>query len=295
MTVMATSTRAARARCPASARRAPRATPCTASCRASASARSCGRWRGATASPARCATRPARWSSRSRGRALEPRPLRRRARRAGAAAVAHRLGERRRARRRSGETRLRDPREPRRRGRLPADLARRGDLRRLPGRAVRPLRPAPPLPVHQLHELRAALHHHRGRPLRPRADHDAPLRRCARRARPSTPIPRTAASTPSPTRVPDCGPRAWLARPRRASSAPATASPPRPRRCAPASIVAVKGLGGFQLAVLARRRRRGAPAARAQAPPRQAVRGHGRRPRRRARASPLVDAAEARR
>ncbi len=37
--------------------------------------------------------------------------------------------------------------------------------RGLPARAVRPARPALPLPVHQLHQLRAALHHHPGYPL----------------------------------------------------------------------------------------------------------------------------------
>ena len=38
------------------------------------------------------------------------------------------------------------------------DRARHRDLRRLPGRAARPRRPALRLPVHQLHELRPAVH-----------------------------------------------------------------------------------------------------------------------------------------
>ena len=64
----------------------------------------------------------------------------------------------------------------RRRRAAGAGLARRGHLRRLPGRAVRPRRPPPPLPVHQLHRLRAALHDRARRALRPAAHHDGRLR-----------------------------------------------------------------------------------------------------------------------
>ena len=75
-------------------------------------------------------------------------------------------------------------------------VARRGRVRRLPGRAVRPGRPPLPLPVHQLHQLRSPLHHHRPPPLRP-AQHDhARLRpvpglrgRVPRPGRPALPRP----------------------------------------------------------------------------------------------------------
>ncbi len=82
-----------------------------------------------------------------------------------------------------------------------------------------------------------------------------------------------------PNACPDCGPRAWL-------TDPAGVEHPGDGLAAAAaalrhgSIVAVKGLGGFQLAVLAARRSGGAPAPRPQASPGQAVRGHGGRRRR---------------
>ena len=50
------------------------------------------------------------------------------------------------------------------------------DLRRLPGASCSTRRPPPPLPVHQLHELRPALHDRARRPLRPAADDDGRLR-----------------------------------------------------------------------------------------------------------------------
>ena len=61
-----------------------------------------------------------------------------------------------------------------RRGRR-ARLARRGDLRGVPARALRPGRPPLPLPVHQLHGLRPALHDRPRRAVRPAADHDGRL------------------------------------------------------------------------------------------------------------------------
>ena len=53
--------------------------------------------------------------------------------------------------------------------------ARHGDLRRLPARAVRPGRPPLPLPVHQLHQLRPAVHDRPRRALRPAVDDDGRL------------------------------------------------------------------------------------------------------------------------
>ena len=110
----------------------------------------------------------------------------------------------------------------------------------VPARAVRPRRPPPPLPVHQLHRLRPALHDRPRRPVRPAAHHDGRLhdvRRLRGRVRTTPP---TAASTPSPTPAPTAA---------RASSHAARRD--RPRCCATAAIVAVKGIGGFHLACLA--------------------------------------------
>jgi len=66
------------------------------------------------------------------------------------------------------------PQRRRRRGIL--DRAGRGHLPRLPGGNPEPGRPPLPLPLHQLHQLRAALHHHRSHALRPADDHHARLR-----------------------------------------------------------------------------------------------------------------------
>ena len=72
----------------------------------------------------------------------------------------------------------------------------RRDLRGLPARAYRSGRPAVRVPVHQLHQLRAQVHHRPGRALRP-ADDDhggvrdvrAVRRRIPRPRRPSLPRP----------------------------------------------------------------------------------------------------------
>ena len=73
-----------------------------------------------------------------------------------------------------------------------------------------PRRSALPLSVHQLHELRAALHDRARCALRPGADDDGRLSDVRARAAPSTRTPATGAFTPSPTRVRECGPRARL-------------------------------------------------------------------------------------
>ena len=123
-----------------------------------------------------------------------------------------------------------------------------GRLRGLPARAVRPRRPPLPLPVHQLHQLRPALHDHRGHPLRPPEHHHAALHHVPRLpggvrrpARP--PLPRPAQRLPGlrPAGSPvGCGALRDRAR--------QTPSRPRPTGCAKGTIVAVKGLGGFHLA-----------------------------------------------
>ena len=139
---------------------------------------------------------------------------------------------------------------PRRRRAARRGHARQRDLRRLPGRAVRPRRPAPPLPVHQLHELRAALHDRPRRPLRPAEHDDGGLRdvpglpgRVRRPGRPA--LPRPAERLPGVRAARAAGRRGRRRRSRRARATPSR----RPRgRCVDGAIVAVKGIGGFHLA-----------------------------------------------
>ena len=84
-------------------------------------------------------------------------------------------------------------------------LARRRDLRRLPGRAVRSRRSPLSLSLPQLHQLRPAADDHHRSALRPRAHDDGRRSRCAPPAAPSTTIPATAASTPSRSPAPRAG------------------------------------------------------------------------------------------
>ena len=128
--------------------------------------------------------------------------------------------------------------EGRRRVSIPPDLATCADCLRGGPRSGRP---PLPLPVHQLHELRPALHDRPRRAVRPAGDDDGAVSRCAPTASASTTRRSTAASTPSPTPAP---PAARASRPstptgerldaadpirrRRArSSAPAGSSPSR--------------------------------------------------------------------
>ena len=79
--------------------------------------------------------------------------------------------------------------------------------------------------------------------------------------------PATGVSTPSPTPAPSCGPRAVAVRPRRAAAWPRPTRPLGGGRRGPRStgrIVAVKGIGGYHLAVGRHQRRRRRRAAAAQ-------------------------------
>ena len=164
----------------------------------------------AGARAAACSTTSAACCSRSRATADAVERFLGAAARRGAAAGARSSGRVRRRSPPTGERRLRDPRERARRRARRAGHRRRRDLRRLPGRAVRPGRPPPPLPVRQLHQLRPALHDRARRPLRPAADDDGRLRDVRAPAGPSTRTRPTAASTPQPNACPDCGPTVRL-------------------------------------------------------------------------------------
>ena len=119
----------------------------------------------------------------------------------------------RRASRRTGESGFAIRESPRGQSIRRAGHARQRDLRGLPARAVRPRRPPLPLPVHQLHQLRAALHDRARRPLRPAVHDDGRLSRCASAARPSTRIRATGAFTRSRTPARSAGRRSRCWRP----------------------------------------------------------------------------------
>ena len=153
----------------------------------------------------------------------------------------------------TGERGFRDPRVRARRPARGPGVARLRHLRRLPGRDPRSRRPPLPLSVHQLHQLRPALHDRARRPLRPRADHDGRVRDVRGAATPSTTIPPTAASTRSPTpartaarelRLVDTGGGLGERSGGDALEAAAACS-------APGAILAIKGIGGYHLACVA--------------------------------------------
>ena len=193
-----------------------------------------------------------------------------------------------------GERELRDRRERAPRCGRRAGRRRHGDLRRLPGRAVRPGRPPLPLPVRQLHQLRAALHDRARRPLRPAAHDDGRLRDVRRLpggvrrpARP--PLPRR-----SRTRARRAGrARGWSTRTARPARAAARRRGRRRGRGA-ARRRDRRGQGHRRLPprVPRRRRARRRGAARAQAPRGQAVRADGRATSTRRARSSTLDAAD---
>ena len=137
--------------------------------RASASARSSTPWPAGSAWPARSPTTAPGWSSRSRVRTPQCCGVSRLGCGRGAASGPDRPRSAPSGIRLRGGTRVRD-RGLGGRCRTDADLPRHRHLRRLPGRAGRSGRPPLPAPVHQLHQLRTALHDHHRPAVRPAGD-----------------------------------------------------------------------------------------------------------------------------
>ena len=120
------------------------------------------------------------------------------------------------------------------------------------GGALRPGRPPLPLSVHQLHELRPAVHDRARRPLRPAADDDGRLRDVpACRAEYEDPLDRRFHAQPNA--CPRLRAAGAAARRRRRAIAdrgrPDRGGGGAPR--ATGAIVAVKGIGGYHLACVA--------------------------------------------
>ena len=112
--------------------------------------------------------------------------------------------------------RLPHRRQPSRRASQSPYLPGRRRLRRLPARNAQSSRPPLPLSLHQLHQLRPALHHHSRYSLRPRPHLHGLVSNVSPPARPNTTIPPIAASMPSPmpagTAVRKCNSRRPMAR-----------------------------------------------------------------------------------
>ena len=173
----------------------------TGPCRASASARTCTAWRASWGSAGTCATTSGACCSRSRGPGggTLPGPARdeapplaaiesvRRRRSPRVASAASRSGER-----------AAGPDAPSPLTARPARTAWQSSSTR---------RPPLPLPVHQLHELRPALHHRQRRALRPAATTMAGFAMCAA-CRAEYEDPRDRRFHAQPNACPDCGPRA---------------------------------------------------------------------------------------
>ena len=249
------------------------ASRCAASCRAWAFARSSTGSRRKWRSRAGCATMPRGVTIEVQGHAPVIELLARRVRdeapscRASTASMSAHVPRGRRRR-------LCHPRQ-RRRPRVHRDRPRQRRLRRLPRRAVRSGRPPVSIRLHQLHQLRAALHDHPRPPVRPRAHQHGGLRA----------VPRLPCRIPRPgppalpcgtQRLPRLRPAARPARCRGARGARRRSggrggAGSRPRRNR-------GGQGPGRLPPRLRRARRGCrrAAARAQEPGGEAVRDHGR-------------------
>ncbi len=157
------------------------------------------------------------------------------------------------SRRTCGFERIHDSREPAAGAADGAHLAGPAGLRRLPARTLRSARSALPLSLHQLHQLRSALHR------RPAAcPTTGPTRRWrtgrwTRTAPRNIAIPRTAAFTRSRWRARRAG-RIITLQPAKRDRAGKRSEPfgTRLNCCRAGKIVAVKGLGGYHLACDAR-------------------------------------------
>ena len=158
----------------------------------------------------------------------------------------------------------------------PRRTAGRGDLRRVPGRTVRPGRPALPLSLHQLRGLRSTCVDHQDPALRPRVDQHGPL----------SDVPGLRRAVRGPGRSSLSRGAGGLRRLRAAAVLAAgrgrrrtglrrVGAARRVRGLASGGIIAIKGLGGYQLVCDATKNKPCFACASASAR-RQALRRHGR-------------------